>query len=134
MLAVPTEAGSCMSQNTRPRVLLADDHPEILTALRRMLMPYCDIVGQASDGRALLEAAGTLRPDVIVLDVRMPGINGLEACRLLKQAAPDSKVVVLTAADDAVVRRKAFDLGASAFVLKYQVADRLVPAILEVIT
>ena len=134
MLAVPIEAGSRMSEKLRPRVLLADDHAEILTALRRMLMPYCDIVGQASDGRALLEAAETLRPDVIVLDVRMPGINGLEACRLLKQATPDSKVVVLTAADDAAVRRKAFDLGAAAFVPKYQVADRLVPAILEVIT
>jgi len=123
-----------MSHTTRPRVLLADDHAGILTALRRMLLPYCDVVGQATDGRALLEAAATLRPDVIMLDVRMPGINGLEACRLLKRAAPLTKIVVLTASDDEAVRRTAFDLGASAYVLKYQIADRLVPAILDVIS
>ena len=120
-----------MSENPRPRVLLADDHAEILAALRRMLVPYCDVVGQVRNGRTLLEAAGTLQPDVIVVDVNMPGVSGLEACRAIKQATPSIRVVMLTASDDAALRRRAFELGASAFVVKYQIADELVPAILD---
>ena len=120
-----------MSENPRPRVLLADDHAEILAALRRMLVPYFDVVGQVRNGRTLLEAAGTLQPDVIVVDVNMPGVSGLEACRAIKQATPSIRVVMLTASDDAALRRRAFELGASAFVVKYQIADELVPAILD---
>lgn len=118
----------------RPRVLLADDHAEILTALRRMLVPYCEVVGQVRNGSTLLEAAGTLQPDVIVVDVNMPGVSGLEACRVIKETAPRIRIVMLTASDDAALRRRAFEVGASAFVVKYQLADDLVPAILGPLT
>ena len=95
---------SRMQQVPRPRVLL-DDHPEVLTALQRLLAPSCDVVGHVSDGPALLEAAKRLQPDVIVMDVRMPGSTGLETCRQVIEAVPRTKVVVLTAADDSAFRR-----------------------------
>ena len=107
-----------MPQKPRPRVLLADDHAGILTALQRMLEPSCDVVGRVTDGSALLEAAGRYQPDVIVLDVTMPEIDGLEACRQIMVAAPNTRIVFLTADDDAAVRQRALSLGASAFVLK----------------
>ncbi len=121
-----------MTPAPRPRVLLADDYEGILTALRRILEPSCEVVGCVTDGAALLEAAARLEPDVIVLDIAMPEISGLEACRQIKQIAPQTTVVILTAADDAVVRREAFKAGASAFVLKCAVADELSGAIQKV--
>ena len=121
-------------QDRRPRVLLADDHAEILTALRRMLLPFCDVVGLVRDGKTLLDEAGSLQPDVVVVDLNMPGLSGLEACRLIREAAPHTRVIMLTATDDAAIRKKAQELGASAFVLKYQIADHLVPAILASLT
>ena len=81
------------------------------------------------DGRALLEAAGRYQPDVIVLDVAMPEIDGLEACRQLMVAAPNTRIVFFTADDDAAVRQRALSLGASAFVLKYRAWEQLLPAI-----
>src|SRR5687768_14250701 len=114
-------------QKPRPRVLLADDHAGMLSALRRMLEPSCDVVGLVMDGRALLEAAGRYQPDVIVLDVAMPEIDGLEACRQLMVAAPNTRIVFLTADDDAAVRQRALSLGASAFVLKYRAWEQLLP-------
>ena len=113
----------------RPRVLLADDYAGILTALRRLLAPSCDVVGWVSDGTVLLETVVRLRPDVVILDVRMPSINGLDMCRQIRETAPATKVIVFTAADDAEIRRRAFEQGASAFVTKYRVADDLSPAI-----
>src|SRR5262245_28279367 len=103
-----------MSTNEpRPRVLLADDYSAILGALKRMLEPSCDVVGEVTDGTALLEAAASLEPDVIVLDLYMPKINGLEVCRRIKAASSRTKVVLLTAASDDVIRDKAFEIGAS---------------------
>jgi DNA-binding NarL/FixJ family response regulator len=116
-------------QKPRPRVLLADDHAGMLSALQRMLEPSCDVVGRVMDGRALLEAAGRYEPDVIVLDVTMPEIDGLEACRQIMVAAPNTRIVFLTAHDDAAVRQRALSLGASAFVLKYRAWEQLLPAI-----
>jgi DNA-binding NarL/FixJ family response regulator len=117
----------------RPRVLLADDHTEILAALQRMLEPSCEVVGAVTTGRALLEAMDTLRPDVVVLDVSMPEVNGIAACRAIKQTAPHTAVIVLTAADDAVIREAAMSCGASAFVPKYLVAEQLLPAIQQAV-
>ena len=116
-------------QKPLPRVLLADDHAGMLSALQRMLEPSCDVVGLVMDGRALLEAAGRYQPDVIVLDVMMPEIDGLEACRQIMVAAPHTRIVFLTADDDAAVRERALSLGASAFVLKYRAWEQLLPAI-----
>jgi len=118
-------------QNPRPRVLLADDHGGILKALQRMLEPSCEVVGRVTDSSALLAEAERLLPDVIVLDVTMPEIDGLEACRQIKQVAPQTRIVFLTAADDAAVRERALRLGASAFVLKYVAWEQLLPAILK---
>ena len=116
-------------QSTRPRVLLADDYVGILTALKRLLGNSCEIVGLATDGQQWLEAAHRLRPDVIVVDVRLPDINGLQACREIRAAGLPSKIVVLTAADDPAIEKGAFEAGASAFVAKWRVADELLPAI-----
>ena len=118
-----------MGQTPSPRVLLADDYAGMLTSLRRMLEPTCDVVGSVADGIALIEAAERLRPDVIVLDLNLPGMSGLDACRHIKQTTPQSQVVLLTAIGDAAIREMAFELGASAFVLKLVVADHLLPAI-----
>ncbi len=116
-------------RSTPPRVLLADDHVGLLTALARLLEPDCEIVGRVSDGLELIDAALSMRPDVIVVDVSMPRLNGLEACRRIKQALPETRVIVLTAADDPVIKEKALAFGASAFVLKYSVANQLLEAI-----
>jgi DNA-binding NarL/FixJ family response regulator len=113
----------------RPRVLLADDYKALLVALRRLLAPSCDVVGTVGDGLEVVDAAARLRPDVIVLDVNLPTLNGLEACRRIKAALPRSQVILITAADDDALRKRAFELGACAFVLKHRVVDDLGPAI-----
>ena len=82
-------------------MLLADDYAGILTALRRLLEPSCDVVGSVGDGMAVVEAAATLRPDVVVVDLAIPRLNGLEACRRIKDARPETKVVILTATVEA---------------------------------
>src|SRR6185295_591316 len=100
----------------RPRVLLADDYPGILTALTRLLSPDHDVVGSVSDGGLVLEAALRLQPDVVLLDLNMSNVNGLESCRLITEAIPQVKVIVLTATLDADVMQKALAMGACAFV------------------
>ena len=72
----------------RPRVLLADDHPSLLTALKRLLAPDCDVVGSVTDGAAALAETTRLQPDVVVLDVFMPGLDGLEVCRAITHTNP----------------------------------------------
>ena len=114
-----------MSLEYRPRVLLADDSPELLLALRRLLNPRFDVVGTVSSGREAIEAATNLRPDVVVLDVWMHDLNGLDACDHIKRQTPDMSVVLLTAADDEALRTSAFRAGASAFIAKHAVADEL---------
>lgn len=115
----------------RPRVLLADDYPALHKALTRLLSPYCDVVGQASGATELLESVKRVRPDVVVFDVSMPGIDGLGACRHMKAMAPDLDVVVFTSDDDADLRADVFEAGASAFILKFRGGNDLVPAILK---
>jgi DNA-binding NarL/FixJ family response regulator len=116
-------------QTIRPRVLLADDYVGLLTAWRRLLEPAFEVVGCVRDGRALLEAAAALIPDVIVADLSMPQINGLDACRQIKTAIPETKIILITAGGDEWVARAAFEAGASAFVLKHSAADDLLTAI-----
>jgi DNA-binding NarL/FixJ family response regulator len=113
----------------RPRVLLADDYEDLISAWRQLLEPSCDVVGAVRDGRALFEAAIQLEPDVIVVDLTMPGMNGLDACRSIKSSLPRTKVVLVTAGGDEHIARAAFRAGASAFVLKYAAAQDLVVAI-----
>ncbi len=79
-----------------PRVLVADDHQMLADALRRVIEPRCEVVGTVGDGRALLEAAGRLKPDIVVLDIGMPHLNGFDAGRKLKHTLPDVKLVFMT--------------------------------------
>ena len=104
--------------STRPRVLLADDYPAMVTALSRLLSLDCEVVGSVADGSALLDAAQRLRPDVIVLDLNLPTVSGLEACRQIAQTNPDIKVIVVTAALDPAKRQESIEAGASGFVSK----------------
>jgi DNA-binding NarL/FixJ family response regulator len=117
---------------SRPRVLLADDHALILGAFEKLLSEECEIVGQVSDGRALVAAAETLKPDVVVVDISMPVLNGLEAGRQIKQKARDVKLVFLTMNEDPDLAAEAFRSGASAYLLKRSAASELAMAIREV--
>jgi DNA-binding NarL/FixJ family response regulator len=116
----------------RPRVILADDHALLLGAFEKLLAPECDIVGQFSDGRALVDAASRLRPDVVVLDIGMPILNGLEAGRQIKQTLRDVRLVYLTMNEDPDLAAEAFRAGASAYLLKRSAASELMTAIREV--
>ena len=120
---------SLVARAARPRILLADDYAGLLTAWRRLLEPACEIVGSVRDGRALLEAATALDPDVIIADLAMPEVSGLDACRQITQATPHAKVVLVTAGGDEGTARAAFRAGASAFVLKHSAAEDLLTAI-----
>lgn len=117
----------------RPRILLGDDHAIILDGLRRILEPHFDIVGAAEDGRALVAAAEKLRPDIVVADISMPLLNGIEAARQIRKAQPQTKVIFLTMHPDATYATEAFRAGASGYVLKNSAASELVNAIQEVL-
>src|SRR5436190_11098155 len=116
----------------RPRVLLADDHGLVLGALEALLARDCDVVGTVTDGRALIAAAAKLQPDVIVTDVAMPLLNGLDAARQIKRMFPRIKVIVLTMNEDAELAAATFRAGASAHLLKHSAAGELLTAIREV--
>ena len=113
----------------RPRVLLADDHALLLGAFEKLLSADCEIVGQACDGRALVAAADELEPDIVVLDISMPLLNGIEAARQIRAKARDVKFVFVTMNDDADLAAEAFRAGASAYVLKQSAASELLTAI-----
>lgn len=117
----------------RPRVLLAEDHALLLDAFTKLLEPHCDVVGTAGDGRELLEAAQKLEPDVVVADISMPLLNGLEAGRRLKELLPNTKLVFVTVNEDPDLAAEALRLGASAYVLKKSAASELFHAIREVL-
>ena len=117
----------------RTRVLLADDHRMLADALRGVLEPRCEVVGTVSDGRALLEAAPRLCPDIIVLDIAMPQLNGLDAARHLKRTMPAVKLIFLTMNEDPYLVGEAFRAGASAFLLKQAAALELIDAIDQVL-
>ena len=118
-----------MTALVRPRVLLADDHPAILEALEHLLAPECEVVGAVGDGAAALEAATRLRPDVVVVDLNMPLITGLEVCRQITLSHPEVRVILLSAGDDTAIRDRSLALGASAMIAKHQVVTLLMPAI-----
>jgi len=113
-------------------VLLADDHAVVAEGLQALLKDTFDLVGVVHDGRALLEAAETLRPDVIVTDVSMPLMNGLEAIRQIRARRPDAKVIVLTMHRDTHLAAEAFRAGVSGYLLKVSPGEELINAIQEV--
>src|SRR3954467_11733476 len=96
----------------RPRVLLADDHRLLREAFAQLLEPGCDVVGAVADGRALLAAAQELRPDIVVLDIAMPLLNGLDAARQLKCRMPEVGLIFLTVNEDPDLVPEAFQVGA----------------------
>jgi CheY-like chemotaxis protein len=113
----------------RPRVLVAEDHADMAKAICRVLALECEVVGRVEDGSAVVEAAQRLRPDVIVVDLNLPNVNGLEVCRQITHTNPEMKVIVFTAMNDPDVRARAFELGASAFVSKLAVASELLETV-----
>lgn len=114
----------------RCRILLADDHAVVLEGLRRILdRPDFEIVGEARDGVAMLQAAAELRPEVIIVDVTMPELNGIEAARELRKFDHTTKFVFLSMHSEAAYARAALAVGASAYVLKSSAAEELVDAI-----
>jgi DNA-binding NarL/FixJ family response regulator len=115
--------------NRRTRILLADDHTMLLDAFRRLLEPRCEVVGTACDGRSLIDLVVNTRPDVVVLDISMPRLNGMDACALLHQKMPDVKFVFLTVNEDADIAAEAIGLGASGYLLKSSAATELFTAI-----
>jgi DNA-binding NarL/FixJ family response regulator len=117
---------------SRPRVILADDHTLLLEAFQKLLNDDCDIVGMVSDGRALLAATDSLRPVVVVVDISMPLLNGIDAARQIKQALPDTRIIFLTMNEDPDLAAAAFRAGASGYLLKRSAASELQTAIREV--
>jgi DNA-binding NarL/FixJ family response regulator len=113
----------------RPRVLLADDHGLLLEAFEKLLEPHCEVVGKVSNGRELLAAAPELEPDVVVLDISMPQLNGLDAGRHLKKMLPDVKLIFLTVHEDPDLAEECMRIGASGYLLKGSAASELFEAI-----
>jgi len=116
----------------RPRILLADDHRLLCEAFTKLLELNCEVVGTVADGRAVLTAAAELHPDIVVLDISMPLLNGLDAARQLKQAQPAIKLIFLTMNEDPDLAAEAFRIGASGYLLKNSAASELLQAIQEV--
>jgi DNA-binding NarL/FixJ family response regulator len=114
---------------TRPRVLLADDHPVLIAAIGGLLSKDYDIVGSVGDGVRLLEEAQRLHPDIIVLDLHMPQMNGVDACRKLSHLLPNTRIVVVTAEDDPVVQEAVMAAGAFAYIGKDALGTDLLPAV-----
>ena len=117
----------------RPRVLIADDHSIVAEGLRSLLEKNYDVIGMVQDGQALLSEASRLKPDVIVLDIAMPLLNGLDAGERLRACLPAAKLVFLTMKDDPNLAAAALRLGAVAYVLKHTGASELLKAVSEVL-
>jgi DNA-binding NarL/FixJ family response regulator len=113
----------------KARVLLADDHRLLLEAFEKLLQPDFEVVGAVGDGHALLAAAVELNPDVIVLDIAMPKMNGMVAAKRLKQMMPEVKLIFLTVNEDADFASEAMRIGASGYLLKSSAASELFQAI-----
>lgn len=119
--------------SSRTRILLADDHAMVVEGLRALLQNTYEIVGVAADGRAMLEVACKLHPDVIVVDVSMPSLNGLDAAERLITLLPNVKLVFLTMQDNSNLAAAALRLGAVGYVLKHSAASELMTAISAVL-
>ena len=113
----------------RPRIVLADDHTLVLEGLCKILEDECDVVGTAEDGRKLLNMVQERNPDVVVLDISMPQLNGLDAARQLHKLWPACKVIFLTMHADPTYAKEAFQVGASGYLLKRSAATELILAI-----
>jgi DNA-binding NarL/FixJ family response regulator len=118
---------------TRPRIIIADDHTFVAEACKNLLQAEYEVLAIVGDGRTLVRVAGNLRPDVIVLDIGMPLLNGLDAGQQLKQILPSVKLVYLTMNPDPGLSAEAFRRGASAYLLKSCAASELTVAVRDVL-
>jgi DNA-binding NarL/FixJ family response regulator len=116
---------------SKPRVIIADDHTMLVEAFEKLLSPECDVVAKVADGRALLTAVDELRPDVVVLDLSMPLLNGLDAARQIKQSHPSVRLVFVTMNEDPDLAAQAFRMGGAAYLLKRSAGSELLTAIRE---
>jgi len=116
---------------SKPRVIIADDHTMLVEAFEKLLSPECDVVAKVADGRALLTAVNELRPDVVVLDLSMPLLNGLDAARQIKQSHPTVRIVFVTMNEDPDLAAQAFRIGGAAYLLKRSAGSELLTAIRE---
>jgi DNA-binding NarL/FixJ family response regulator len=123
--------GTCMT--SRPRVLVADDHRAMLDSLVRLLSGEFDVVGTASDGLSAVTTAGRLAPDLLVLDIAMPGLNGIAAAARLKESGSTAKVVFVTNLHDREFVDESLALGQVGFVVKDRIVADLLPAIRRVL-
>jgi DNA-binding NarL/FixJ family response regulator len=113
----------------KPRALLGDDHTIVLAGLQKLVEERCEVVGTASDGRALVEAAERLRPDLVLLDISMPLLNGFDAAVKIRKCLPDTKLLFLTMHSSPTYVAEAFKAGANGYLLKQSAASELGPAI-----
>src|SRR5262245_13354014 len=117
----------------RPTVILADDHPVVLACLRALLEPGCEVIGMATDGRGLLAAVERRRPDLVIADISMPGLDGIEAARRLQALAPGVRVLVLSGHDAPTYVRSAFAAGAWGYLTKASALEEIERAVREVL-
>lgn len=113
----------------RPRILMADDHAIVLAGLRKLVEAEGEVVGMVEDGRALVEAAQQLRPDIVLLDISMPLLNGLDAARQISKLVPECKLIFLTMHATPTYATEAFKAGASGYLIKRSAAVELKQAI-----
>src|SRR5581483_3772617 len=128
-LSVYLYRGESMSTASRPRVLIADDHVLVAEALQKLLSTEFAVVGIVHDGRSLIQSARTLTPDVVLVDISMPVLNGLHAAERIKHKFPHIKVVYVTVTDDPEIMAESLDRGADGYVLKTSAPSELVDAI-----
>jgi DNA-binding NarL/FixJ family response regulator len=114
---------------TKPRIVLADDHPIVLAGLRKLVEERCEVVAAVEDGRALVAAVERLKPDLVVLDISMPLLNGFDAAIKIRKALPGVKLLFLTMHSSPSYATEAFKAGADGYLLKQSAASELVPAI-----
>jgi DNA-binding NarL/FixJ family response regulator len=116
------------------RILVVDDHPIVRHGLKTLLVaePAWEVIGEAEDGIEALEKARRLQPDLIILDVTMPRMNGLEACRRIRQSVPECEVLIVTQHDSPQMMREALDAGARGYVVKSNAARDLLAAVAAV--
>jgi DNA-binding NarL/FixJ family response regulator len=118
---------------TKARILIADDHTLVAEAFKRLLEPECEVVGTVADGRALLRQAPLLKPDLVLVDLNMPLLNGLDASGQLKQAMPKIKIVVLTMNEDPEIAAETLNKWASGYLLKKSAGSELLKAVRDVL-
>jgi DNA-binding NarL/FixJ family response regulator len=115
----------------KPRIIIADDHTLLAEAFDKLLSPECDVVAKVGDGRTLVAAVRKIRPDVVVLDLGMPELNGLDAARQIKQFDPSIRLVFVTMNEDPDIAAEAFRAGGAAYLLKRSAGSELITAIRE---